>query len=67
MAVNEIAIKAYNTKELAAMYGVSTKTFSSWLERFQELIGERHGYYFNALQVKIIFEKLGLPGCLQLV
>ncbi len=59
---NEIGLKAYTTKELAAMYGISTKTFRAWLTPHKEHIGLKTGSYFTVLQVKIIFERFGLPG-----
>jgi hypothetical protein len=60
---NQVELKPYTIAELADMYGVSKKTFRKWLEPFQELIGERNGFFYTIIQVKIIFEKLGLPGC----
>jgi len=58
---NEITVKAYTTKELAALYGVSYKAFNTWLQPYTQEIGEKRGWYFTTLQVRIIFEKLGLP------
>ncbi len=60
--MNEVTLKAYTIKELAAMYGISTKTFRGWLIPHKEIIGLKTGRYFTALQVKIIFERFGLPG-----
>ena len=59
---NETTVRAFTTKELAAMYGVSTKTFRTWLQPHKQAIGEKVSKYFTALQVKLIFEKLGEPG-----
>jgi len=58
---NGITTRAYTTKELSALYGVSAKTLRTWLHPYTQLIGEKRGRYFNALQVKLIFEKLGIP------
>jgi hypothetical protein len=33
-----------------------------WLAPHNEAIGDKVGRLYNTLQVKIIFEKLGLPG-----
>lgn len=55
-------LRPYTIAELADMYGVSKKTFRKWLEPFQELIGERNGFFYSIIQVKIIFDKLGMPG-----
>ena len=58
---NEITVKAYTIKELAALYGISNKAFHTWLQPHMQEIGEKRGWYFTTLQVRIIFEKLGLP------
>ena len=58
----EITVKAYTSKELAAMYGISTKTFRTWLQPHTKSIGEKQGRYFTALQVRLIFERMGIPG-----
>ena len=58
---SEITVKAYTTKELAGLYGISCKAFNTWLQPYMEEIGEKKGWYFTTLQVRIIFEKIGLP------
>lgn len=57
-----IEIKAYSISELARVYGISNKTMNRWLKPYSDIIGKRDGRYFTALQVRIIFHKLGLPG-----
>ncbi len=57
-----VEIKPYNVKDLAAIYNVAPRTIRIWLARHKDAIGEKAGRYYTALQVKIIFEKLGLPG-----
>ncbi len=57
-----IKIKPYSVKELAAIYTVAPRTIRIWLEKHQEAIGEKIGRFYTALQVKLIFKKLGLPG-----
>ena len=57
-----IEIKAYSITELAGIYKISNKCMKRWLTPHQDLIGKREGRYFTALQVRIIFDKLGLPG-----
>ena len=59
---NDISIRAYTTKELSSMYGISPKTFRTWLQPHLTYIGDKTGRYFTALQVRIIFERLGIPG-----
>jgi len=55
-------IRPYTPKEIAVLYGVSWKVMNTWLKPHRSAIGKREGLYYTALQVKIIFEKLGLPG-----
>lgn len=57
-----IEIKAYSISELARMYGISNKSMNRWLKPHADVIGKREGRYYTALQVRIIFDKLGLPG-----
>lgn len=54
-------IKTYSVKEVAGLYGISTKTLRKWLKPFKKEIGERQGHFYYPKQVRIIFEKLGLP------
>ena len=54
-------IKPYSVKEIAEVYGVCDKTLKKWIKPFSEQVGKKHGRYYNVSQVKIIFEKLGLP------
>ena len=59
---NQTPVKPYTMKELAAMYGVSTKTLRTWLQPHQQAFGERKSRYFTALQVQTIFQCLGSPA-----
>ena len=56
-----IEVKPYSIRELAELYGVSPKVFRNWLSLFENSIGERMGHYYTVRQVKIIFDKLGIP------
>ena len=58
-----VDMKHYSTKELARFYGVCDKTLLKWMKPFVSDIGPKQGRYFTVAQVKIIFEKLGTPGC----
>jgi hypothetical protein len=51
-------------KELETLYGVSRKTLKTWLKPFWKDIGQKQGRYFTIKQVKVIFDKLGLPDSL---
>lgn len=62
-----MVLRPCTVKELAAFYRVSAPTFRRWLERFQEEIGERIGHFYMVPQVKIIFEKFGVPAGKQVV
>ena len=55
-------IKPCTLTELAAIYGVGIRTMKKWITPHGPSIGEKHGRIYTALQVKFIFEKLGLPG-----
>ena len=58
---NETPVKPATTKELAALYAISPKTFRNWLQPHQKKIGERRGRYYTARQIRIIFELIGEP------
>jgi uncharacterized protein YjcR len=67
MIMNEdaVAIKPYSLTELAEIYGVSNHTMKNWIKRHQNSVGDKVGRLYTALQVKTIFEKLGLPDELE--
>jgi hypothetical protein len=57
-----VEIRPYSLTELARLYGISNGIMKRWLVPHNDAIGEKVGRLYNMLQVKIIFEKLGLPG-----
>ena len=59
-------LKAYSPKEIRNMYGVSALTFKKWIEGFENEIGQLKGKYYTVSQVKIIIDKLGAPGIVEL-
>lgn len=59
---NTIDVKPYSLTELARIYGVTNRTMKNWIVKHDESIGEKVGRLYTTLQVKIIFERLGLPG-----
>lgn len=60
--IDYVKVKAMNKSQIAALYGVCTKTLSKWLRPFTSQVGEmQNTYIFTPDQVKIIFEKLGTP------
>ncbi len=58
----ELDVKPYTTKEMAAIYQVSPKTFNRWVNRIRTDVGEKNGRFFTINQVKTILDKIGLPG-----
>ena len=61
-AEEKIEIKPYSKQELADLYNIGVRSMSTWLYPFKKEIGIRYGRYYTPKQVKVIFEKLGLPG-----
>ena len=59
---NKLELKPYSKTELARIYGISVRCLNNWLDKFKTEIGEKRGRYFNVNQVRVIIEKLGLPG-----
>ena len=57
----DMTIRPCTITELAEMYGVSLKTFRTWLQPHGHMIGKRLGRYYTTLQVRTIFERLGYP------
>jgi len=59
--MNSIKLKPYTVLELARLYGVSDRTMKKWIKPFETEIGSKVGYFYTIAQVKLIFEKLGMP------
>jgi hypothetical protein len=64
-------VQPANTKQLAALYEITTKVFRKWLEKFEkelaEKAGEKVGIYYNVKQVEFIIDKLGLPPRVKII
>ncbi|MEW6058407.1 MAG: hypothetical protein AB1540_17535 [Bdellovibrionota bacterium] len=58
------ALRPYTKKELADLYEVSDRCFSTMLKPFEQFIGKKKGWYYNVNQVTVIFQKLGYPAVL---
>jgi hypothetical protein len=41
----ETIVRAYTVKELAALYGISEKTFKGWLQPHADVIGKKKPLY----------------------
>jgi transposase-like protein len=65
MKTNVIKLKPYSLAELARQYEVCVRTMQKWMQPFEKDIGIKQGRYFTISQVKIIFEKLGLPASIE--
>ena len=62
ITTDKFEVKASTKKEMAAIYGVSVRTFNSWLKPFEEKVGEKRGRYYTVNQVVTIVDVLGIPG-----
>ena len=62
MKKNTIQLKPYSLVELAKLYTVCDRTMKKWIRPFEQEVGEKNGRYYSISQVKIIFDKLGLPS-----
>ncbi len=58
---NNIKPQPYNTKQLAAVYGVSYRTMRTWLSKMSKQLGKQAGKCWNIKQVKQMFDNLGTP------
>ena len=61
MEHEEIEIKPYTHKDLAALYDVSWRTLQFMLDPYLLDIGEKRGHYYTSKQVAIIFDRIGRP------
>lgn len=61
-----LELKPYSLSDLARIYQMHRETFRNWIMPFQDEIGVRRGRFYTIKQVKIIIDKLGLPGYLKL-
>lgn len=62
----KLEIKPYSQKELAAIYDISSRSFSTWLKPFAGEIGQKYGKYYNVHQVNTIVGRLGVPYLLEI-
>ncbi|HSH66544.1 MAG TPA: hypothetical protein VLB84_12330 [Bacteroidia bacterium] len=61
----KIRLKAYSPREVAELYDISNRILKKWLVPFEDEIGARIGHYYSPKQMKVIFEKLGIPHVAQ--
>ena len=59
-------MRPYTGLQLRKIYGISRKTFKKWIERIEDKLGPRNGYYYSIEQVEIIVYEWGLPGWLDI-
>jgi hypothetical protein len=62
MSKTTLEVKPYTMKEMAAIYCISARSFATWIKKIEPHVGRKQGRYFNVHQVRMIIEKLGLPG-----
>lgn len=55
-------VRPYTLIEIARIYGVHYKTMSKWIKPFAEEVGRKNGRMYSVAQVRIILDKLGIPG-----
>lgn len=55
-------LKIYTRKELREFYGIPEKTFSRWLQPFNEKWSMKNKRYLTVEQVRKIVEEFGIPG-----
>jgi hypothetical protein len=65
-ADGKFILKAYTRKEMRNIYGVSLRTFNKWTEELDKELGPIIGKFYNVTQVKLIIEKFGVPGIVEL-
>lgn len=53
--------KAMNKTQLSRAYNVHISTFSRWVKKFENKLGDVTGRVYTPKQVAIIFEHLGEP------
>lgn len=54
-------IKPTTKTQLAKAYGIDIRTFNKWLKPYYKVIGIPNGRLFTPLQVKKIYQLLGVP------
>jgi hypothetical protein len=59
---DEINIKPYTLKELAAIYKMTVRAFKRMISDIQQELGPKNGRYYSIIQVKLILERKGIPG-----
>ena len=55
-------LKSYTKKELRHLLGVPNRTFLKWIKPYREQWGIGRQKYLTIAQVKLIVEKFGMPG-----
>lgn len=59
----KFTLRAYTKKEIRALYGISVRTFLSWMAPYRKELGmDNKKQYLTVSQVKFIVEKFGIPG-----
>lgn len=56
-----VTARPCSTGHLTDVYGVTRKTFYSWLRPFRPELGRKASFFYTIPQVEFIFQKLGMP------
>jgi len=59
-------LKAYTPKEMRAFYGLSQRSFKTWLDPHREQLGPLQGRYYTIKQVQFIIDQFGVPGFIEI-
>ena len=60
----EAQVKGANKTQLAALYGISVKTFNLWIEKIKDKLDNHKSNIFTPAEVKLIFRHLEEPELL---
>ena len=59
---NPFVLRCYTRKELADLYEIPLITMRRWIKVLPKELGMKGRHILDALQVKAIVEKYGVPG-----
>lgn len=65
--IKKVSVQDYSLQDLAFIYNVSKYLMRKRMERIKDKIGKRDGHYYDASQVRLIFQLIVLPSNVHLV
>jgi hypothetical protein len=57
-------IRPYRQKDIAWVYGVSTRTIRRWMKKLTPMIGNKNAKYYTIEEVTTIVQAIGIPSTL---